>query len=78
MVVTMILSHSLFCIHFTCFKSEPHIFTFLKLKYVYKRIQLYTSKKHLNDADEKQSAKTKIKEQCFSLGNMNLRDFNKS
>ena len=39
---------------------------------------MYTRKKHLNDTDEKQSTKTKIKEQRFSLGNMNLRDFNKS
>ena len=39
---------------------------------------MHTSKKYLNDTDEKQSTKTKIKEQRFSLGNMNLRDFNKS
>ena len=39
---------------------------------------MYTRKKHLNDTDEKQSTKTKIKGQRFSLGNMSLRDFNKS
>ena len=39
---------------------------------------MYTSKKHLNDTDEKQSTKTKIKGQRFSHGNMSLRDFNKS